>query len=142
MKFSLVLLITLLFSLSGCRTYHISVSSLQSQFEGIDSSDFKMVRVKGPVGDVVEYYCPAIDLIKCEDKNGNEIELKNSPSIETRITTIDGGKTIFYFDRIFLNGEKLIGHRSRFLGLPKEIGISDIKKIEVQDGHKNFKYVD
>jgi hypothetical protein len=69
-------------------------------------------------------------------------ELKNSPSIEIRFTENDNKRTIYYFDRVQVQDTLIIGDRSRFLGLRKGISINNVKLIEVQDGHKNFKYVD
>ncbi len=59
-----------------------------------------------------------------------------------RITENDNKRTIFYFDKVYLQDSMLIGDRSRFLYLPKAIPIDKVKMIEVQDGHKNFKYVE
>lgn len=120
---------------------HIPIESFKEQFSGIDSTNLKMVKTRGPSGHTQEYLAVPIEWIKCVDRNGNDAELQNGPTIESRITTKDGKKTILYFDRIFLANDTLIGHQSRFLGLPKEIPIEEISKIEVQDGHKYFRYV-
>lgn len=128
--------------LHGCKTYYIPVESFKNQFSDIDSTQLRKVKTRGSAGNITKYLANPIDYIKCVDKNGNEIELENSPSIETRITTTDGKKTILYFDRIFVQNDILIGYRSRFFGLPKRIPLSEITKIEVQDGHKDFRYVE
>ena len=140
-KKPLFLLILILTILSFCTTYYIPVESFKQQFSDIDSMQMRMVKTLGPAGDIAEYPAYPIDNIKCVDKNGNKVELRNSPSIESRITTADGKRTIFYFDRIYVQNDTLIGYRSRFLGLPKRIPLSEIVKIEIQDGHKNFHYV-
>jgi hypothetical protein len=127
--------------LSSCKTYYIPVESFKEQISDIDSTQLRMVRTRGPAGDIAEYPANPIVQIKCVDKDGNETELQNSPSIETRITTTDGKKTNFYFDRIYVQNDTLIGFRSRFIGLPKTIPLTEITKVEVQDGHKNFHYV-
>ncbi len=129
-------------TLSSCKTYNIPVESFKSQISDIDSNQLKMVRTRGPAGDIAEYPANPIDQIKCVDKDGNEIELQNSPAIEARITTADGKKTILYFDRIYVENDTLIGYRSRFIGLPKKIALAQIIKIEIQDGQKNFNYVE
>ena len=135
--------ITFMFlGLLGCKTYYIPVASFKEQFKGIDSTKLKIVSTRGPVGDIAEYPANPIDYIKCVDKNNNPFELKNGPSIEIRFTTKNNKRTIFYFDRIFLNDTLIIGEMSRFLRFRKSISINNVKLIEVQDGHKNFKYID
>lgn len=128
--------------LISCKTYYIPVSSFKEQFEGIDSAELRTVYTRGPAGDIAEYLANPIDFIKCVDKNNNPFELKNSPSIEIRFTEKNNKRTIYYFDRIYLRDTLIIGIRSRFLGFRKSISINNVKLIEVQDGHKNFKYVD
>ena len=136
------LIILFALGLLSCKTYYIPVDSFKAQFKGIDSTKFRTVYTQGPAGDIVEYPTTPIDYIKCVDKDNNPIELKNSPSIEIRFTEKNNKRTIFYFDRIFLQDTLIIGDRSRFLGLSKGISINNVKMIEIQDGHKNFKYVD
>ena len=131
-----------LHALSGCTTYQIPVDSFKQQFAAVDSAALIMVKTRGPAGDVAEYPANPIRQIQCVDKHGNRAVLTNSPSIETRITTADGKRTIFYFDRVYLENDTLYGQRSRFVGLPKGIAVSEIVKVEVQDGGKNFRYVD
>lgn len=139
---SLILKILILITLSSCKTYYIPLESFKSQISDIDSNQLRMVRTRGPAGDITEYPANPIDQIECVDKNGNETEIQNSPSIETRITTTEGERTIFYFDRIYVENDTLIGYRSRFIGLPKKIALTEITKVEIQDGHKNFNYVE
>ena len=76
------------------------------------------------------------------DKKNNPFELKNSPSIEIRFTNNNNKRTIYYFDRVFLQDTLIIGDMSRFIRYRKGISINDVKLIEIQDGHKNFKYVE
>ena len=76
------------------------------------------------------------------DKKNNPFELKNSPSIEIRFTLNNNKKTILYFDYVYLQDSMIIGDMSRFFYIRKSIPLNDVKKIEVQDGHKNFKYID
>ena len=97
-----VLLMTCL-SLNSCATYLISPDSLKAQFSNIDSSKLIPVIVQGPVGERYNYLANPITVIKCTDKNGNQIGLNNSPAIEMRVTDINNKKTIFYFDRIFVS---------------------------------------
>lgn len=106
----------------------------------MDESHLKSVSTRGPVGNLAPYRANRIIMIECVDKHGNRVRLPNGPSIEARITTMNGKRTVLYFDRMYLQNDTLVGYRSRFLGLPKKIPLSDIVLIEVQDGHKNFHY--
>jgi hypothetical protein len=126
----------------SCKTYYIPVDSFKAQFKGIDSTKLRLVNTRGPAGDIVEYLANPIDFIKCVDKDNKPFELKNSPSIEIRFTENNNKRTIYYFDRIYLQDTLIIGDMSRFIRYKKGISINSIKLIEVQDGLKNFKYVD
>lgn len=128
--------------LASCKTYYIPLASFNEQMKDIDSVELKTVNTKGPMGDVVSYETYPIEFIKCVDKKNNPVELKNSPSIEIRFTEKDKKRTIFYFDQIYIKDSMVIGDRSRFIYYAKAIPIENIKQIEVQDGRKNFKYVD
>lgn len=132
----------LLLTLSSCKTYYIPVDSFKQQFAGLDSSTWKEVTTRGPMGRTVTYKTAPIEFIKCIDKNGNAVELKNSPSVEIRFTNNDNKKTIFYFDRISVNDSLVTGVQSRIITvIRKTILLSTIKTIEVQDGKKNYTYV-
>jgi hypothetical protein len=140
--FKIAILFVLAATLCSCATYLIPVDNLRAQFAGIDSTDFVNVSVRGPVGDRYHYLANPLRIINCFDKKNNPAELINSPSIEIRITNRDNKKAIFYFDRIFVSETSLYGVQSRFIpSITKKIPLSDIKKIEVQDGKKNFKYI-
>lgn len=136
----LLLLFTLI--ISSCKTYYIPIQSFNEQFKDIDSVELKTVNTKGPMGDIVTYKTYPIDYIKCVDKENNPFELKNSPSIEVRITDNNNKKTYLYFDQMYVQDSILKGDGSRFIYYKKEIPIIDIKLIEVQDGQKKFEYVD
>ena len=139
---TILITIVMLSFLSSCITYYIPVDSLKTQFSDIDSTQLILVSTQGPAGDIVKYLANPIVQIKCIDKSGNQVEILNSPSVETRITTNDGKRTVFYFDRVFLQNDTLKGFQSRFLGFPKSIPVKTITKVEVQNGHKNFRYVE
>jgi len=136
------LIVLIVFGLFSCKTYYIPIESFKEQFSGIDSTKLIIVNTRGPAGDIVEYLANPIKYIKCEDKKGNPFELKNSPSIEIRFTENNNKRIIYYFDRVFLQDTLIIGDMSRFIHYRKAISINNIKLIEVQDGHKNFKYVE
>jgi len=136
------LIVLIVFGLFGCKTYYIPIESFKEQFSEIDSTKLIIVKTRGPAGDIAEYLANPIEYIKCVDKKNNPFELKNSPSIEIRFTLNNNKKTIFYFDNVYLQDSMIIGNKSRFFYIKKSIPLNDIKKIEVQDGHKNFKYID
>lgn len=131
-----------MFGLASCKTYYIPIDSFKEQVKDINSVELRTVYTKGPMGDVVEYKTYPIDYIKCVDKDNNPTELKNSPSIEIRFTEKSNKRTIFYFDQIYVQDSMIIGDGSRFIQYQKTIHIDSLKLIEVQDGKKNFKYVD
>jgi predicted RNA-binding protein YlqC (UPF0109 family) len=136
------LLIGLLLFFTSCKTYYIPVESFRQQLSGFDSSNMREVTTRGPVGDRVTYKTYPIDIIHAVDKGGNPVNIPNSPAIEVRITDTANKKTIFYFDVIQFDGENIIGRQSRFISsIKKTIPLSSIKTIEVQNGRKNFRYV-
>ncbi|GHT79239.1 hypothetical protein AGMMS50262_22720 [Bacteroidia bacterium] len=128
---------------SSCTTYYIPVDSFKQQFAGIDSTKFKEVTVKGPVYEKYQYLANPITTIQCIDKKGNPHQLTNSPSIETRFTYgYKNKKTIFYFDRIYVDANSVASIESRFIeSIRASIPLDSITKIEVQDGHKKFTYI-
>jgi hypothetical protein len=126
----------------SCKTYYIPIESFKEQFNGIDSTKLRIVNTRGPAGDIAQYPANPIEYIKCVDKDNNPFELKNSPSIEIRFTEQNNKRTVYYFDRVFLQDTLIIGDMSRFIHYRKGISINNVKLIEVQDGHKNFKYVE
>jgi hypothetical protein len=121
------------------QTYTIPLESFKQQFKGLDIS--KEVATCGPVGDIVTYKTYPIDIIKCIDKKGNPVELKNSPALEIRFTDVRNKKIIFYFDLLQVDEISVTGDRSRLIRSKKTILINDITKIEIQNGRKLFRYV-
>jgi hypothetical protein len=136
------LLIVLILFFTSCKTYIIPVDSFKQQLSGFDSSNMREVTTQGPVGNRVTYKTYPIDIIHAVDKTGKPVTISNSPSIEVRITDTANRKTIFYFDLIQSDGENIIARQSRFIStIKKTIPINSIKTIEVQNGRKNFRYV-
>jgi hypothetical protein len=139
-----LILTTSIFILSSCTTYYMSPISLKQQLQGIDSTKLKQVTVKGPGGSIFHYPANPIQNILCTDKIGDqEAVVKNGPSIEIRFTHgYRNKRTIFYFDRILLNNNSVVGVESRLISsISKSIPLDSVTKIEVQDGHKNFRYI-
>ncbi len=139
-KIGITFLLTIVFA--SCTTYYIPIDSFKEQMKDIKSVKLRTVNTRGPMGDVVSYKAYPIDYIKCVDKNNNPFELQNSPSIEIRFTEKNNKKTIFYFDQIYIKDSTVIGDASRFIYYRQSVPIESIKLIEVQDGHKNFRYVE
>ena len=135
-------IILIIMGLAGCKSYLIPVDSFKAQFNGIDSTKMQIVNTRGPAGDIASYPANPIDYIQCIDRKNNPFQLKNSPSIEIRVTDDTKKRTVFYFDTVYLQDSTISGDRSRFFEYRKEIPIGNIRLIEVQDGHKNFKYLD
>ena len=129
--------------LSSCTTYLIPKSSLMKQLGSIDSTQLVNRRVAGPISTQYEYLANPIATILCEDKQGESHTLENSPSIEVRVTETNNKRAIFYFDRIMILNDQLVGVKSRFASfVDKKIDLDNIQLIEIQDGKKNFRYID
>ena len=129
--------------LSSCKTYYIPVESFKEQLAAMDSSKMKEVTVRGPLGEKVRYKTYPVEVIRCVDGKGRPVGIKNSPSIEIRFTDSNNRKTLFYFDRLTLAHDSVTGVRSRILSSIREtIPFNTIKTIEVQDGRKNYHYMD
>ena len=99
----------------------------------------QVTTTRGPLGGLYVYPANQINYIECTDKEGKPFLLQNSPSIEIRFTEKNNKRTVFYFDGVYLSDTLIIGDRSRFIGAQKAISVKNIKLIEIQDGHKNFK---
>jgi hypothetical protein len=144
-KYLITICILGLLILNSCASYLIPMDSLKRQFAGIDSTKLVEVKVVGPYGERYNYFANPIKTIWCVDSNGTSFKLTNSPSIEARITYVSENKSkraIFYFDRLNIIDNYLVGVQSRFISaIRKSIPLNDIVKIEIQDGKKNFHYI-
>lgn len=127
----------------GPKTYVIPLDSFQEQFGNMTELEWKEVKVRNPAGGVSSYHTFPIDEIRCLNKDGEPFTLQVKPSIEIRITKLDGKKTVFYFDKIRVENGIIEGSQSKILkSMKTEIALENISKIEVQDGGKKFTYVD
>ena len=149
-RISFLVISLLILFFSSCKTYTIPVDSFQQQFAAAGYSKSRLVTVEGPRGyqstigfdDTVSYRTYPMDSIKCLDKDGKQYGIKVSPSIEIRFTYEDNRRVVFYFDLMTVNDYIIEGIRSRFIpSIRKTIQVSTIKKIEVQDGMKKFRYI-
>lgn len=138
-----IILIISILLFTSCSTYLIPIENFEEQFQNINASSRKEVKVRTPYyGITIKYLANTINGISCVDKNNNSVILRNSPSIEIRIIEKNGKKTIFYFDRVYLENSIVYGDKSRIPGFEKGIPLDSILKIEIQDGKKNFKYLE
>lgn len=128
---------------SACTTYTIPVNSFKEQLVNNKPENLKEVEVSNPLlgsAKNITYQANQIEELLVVDKSGASYYLKNSPSIEMRITLNTGKKKILYFDTVYLENDSLKGSNSRFLQTYKTFALKDIVKIEVQDGGKKFNY--
>jgi len=137
----------LFFGMVGCTTYYIPLESFKQQFNGIDSTKLRMVEINVPVyiAGVTSNSYPAntIDTIYCVNEDNKPVKLVNSPSIEIRFTDKNDDRTIFYFDTVYLQDTLIVGAESRIIPTIRDaIPINNVKLIEVQDGKKNYHYID
>ena len=137
-----IILITTVLLFTSCTTYLIPIESFEEQFQNVNASSRKEVRVRIPFGIPIKYLANTINNIACVDNRNNDVVINNSPSIEIRITEKNRKKTIFYFDRVYLEKSIIYGDKSRITGFEKGIPIDSILKIEIQDEKKNFKYLE
>lgn len=125
---------------SSCATYEIPLDSFEQQFKDRDPAKLNTVSTRSPYGTVTNYQTNSVDSIYCVDKQNNVKKLKKSPSLEMRITEKNKKKTIFYADQVFVRDSLVCGEKSRILNLNKCIPLKNIEKVEIQDGHKDYKY--
>ena len=119
-------LLLIVFFFASCKTYTIPVESFKKQFEQANAKGIKSVTTVGPYGDHADYNTINMDVIVAMDKQGREIALKVSPSLEIRFTH-SGRKTTFYFDLLRYDGDTIDGGRSRFMpALRKKISIATV----------------
>jgi hypothetical protein len=139
-KLPLTLIIAALFA-TACKTYTIPVDTFKKEYRNIDSSQMRIVT---PTYGGKPYYINTWGSIHCFDKEHNEHILHNGPSIEVRFTYGPSNKRkVFYFDTIFLTDSTVSGLQSRFItSMRSSIPLASITRIEVQDGHKKWKYAE
>lgn len=141
-SFFYLIIITLVFGVTGCKTYYIPVDSFRKQFAGLDTSPSKLVTTESPWRIKETYKTSPIDSIVCVDKNGNKVVLKNSPSLEIRFTDNENKRTVFYFDRLTVRNDTVRGVQSRIISsIKSSVPLNKVKTIEIQDGGKKYRYV-
>jgi len=144
MKTKLITLFGILFLLFSCKTYTIPVDSFREQMTVPGSEKLRGVEINNPALYTyknIKYEANSIKSIVVVDKKGDKVKLENSPKLEMRITRKNGKKNILLFDTVIVENDTLKGARSRLMqNLRREIPLSDIDKIEIQDSGKVYKY--
>lgn len=128
--------------LLSCKTYTITPEHFKSQFTKTDHNDRKTVEINNPLFySNHQYLSNDIKSLNATDQKGNLVLIPNSPSLEMRVTLVNGKKKYFYFDTVTLENDTLKGGKSRFMpGLKHNIPFDQIIKIELQEGGKNYHY--
>lgn len=143
-KYIFILFFSLI--LISCKTYTISPDSFKEQLVNTTSESMTDSKINNPLlysfGSTIKYKTNNIEYIRVLDKNGKEIMLKNKPSLEMKVKTKNRKSFIFYFDTVYLENDSLKGSGSRFIKFDKAIPLSEISEIYIQDGKKNFRYVE
>uniref|UniRef100_UPI0040490737 hypothetical protein n=1 Tax=Flavobacterium sp. TaxID=239 RepID=UPI0040490737 len=139
---SKIITIGIFFMLISCTTYTIPIDSFRSQMVDANSKTMKSVRAVNPFQYAnTTYLSNNIEKLTVWDNKGIKTYLKNSPRLEMRVTHRNGKKFNFYFDTVILENDSIKGHRSRFFKkLTRSIPMDSIRKIEIQDGGKNYSY--
>lgn len=126
----------------GMETYTIPLESFREQFGNMDQLEWKVVKVQTPRGTIRTYKTFPITEVQCLNDAGDTVILSMKPSLEMRITNDRGKRSIFYLDMIRIENDILTGGQSRQLGfIQKTIDLSTVRKIEIQDGKKAYKYL-
>jgi hypothetical protein len=135
-----VLSVGILLLMLSCTIYTIPPESFKGQFTKNDKS--KEVIVNNPLlYKDFKYSSNNIEYLTVYDKKGKEMKIRNSASLEMRVTLLNGKRKYFYFDTVILENDTLKGGKSRFMpGLRNVIPYDQIVKIEVQEGGKNYYY--
>ena len=132
-------LFSLLFS---CKTYTIPVESFREQMTESGNEKMRDVEINNPTSySNLKYQANSVKSIVVVDKNGNNVEIENSPKLEMRITRKNGKKYILLFDTVIVENDTLKGARSRIIqNLRREIPLDDIEKILLGSKYLNIIY--
>ncbi|TAM99814.1 MAG: hypothetical protein EPN39_05800 [Chitinophagaceae bacterium] len=127
------LLLPLLFLIFySCKTYYISPASFKEQITGTVPFHLK--------NEGTSYLATKMEAIQCRDKNGQDIMLQNTPSVEARFIEKNGKKRTFYFNTVAFQNDTIFGGKSMLIpGLLSSIPFDSLSKIEIQKGGKQFR---
>lgn len=143
MKTKLITLMGILSLLFSCKNYTIPVESFREQMTKSGSEKLREVEINNPINSItnIKYEANSIKTIIVIDKKGEKVKIENSPKLEMRITRKNGKKYILLFDTVIVENDTLKGARSRLMqNLRREIPLTDIEKIEIQDSGKVYEY--
>ena len=103
-------------------------------------TDMKDVVVQGPLGERTRYKTfPQDSMIVLKKVSGSV--LKKLPHLKSVSQMITTKRQFIILIGFFVTDTAVSGTYSRILGLQKSIPLETIKKIEIQDGRKNYRYV-
>lgn len=143
MKTKLITTMGILSLLFSCKNYTIPVESFREQMTKSGSEKLQEVEINNPINSIknIKYKANSIKTIIVIDKKGEKVKIENSPKLEMRITRKNGKKYILLFDTVIVENDTLKGARSRLMqNLRREIPLTDIEKIEIQDSGKVYEY--
>lgn len=148
MKTKLITILVILSLVLSCKNYSIPVESFREQMTAPGSEKLREVEINHPLiysssssKRNLIYKANSLKSIVVIDKNGNKFKLENSPKLEMRITRKNGKKYVLLFDTVIVENDTLKGARSRIMeNLRREIPLSDIEHILIQDSGKAYKY--
>lgn len=137
-----LIILVIIFTIYGKKFYYMSIETL---IELLRNTNYRNADVSTPLHPSFSssrtFVTNCIRNIPCTDKKGNHFILINGPQIEVRLTTKSKKRSTLYFDTLRLDGNYLIGERSRLIPfLKKKIAVTEIIKVEVQDSGKKLKY--
>jgi hypothetical protein len=136
---NIILLLAFSCLLLSCKTYTVPPESFKRQWLESDGNKLREVSLNQSYNRTI---ANSLKYLSVYDKQGMVAFIQNSPSIEMLVTLKNGKQKLFYLDTVTLEDDTLKGIKSRILGLPNKVAFADIAKIEVQDGGKNYHYVD
>ncbi len=136
-----VIAIAIVLAIIFAKKYTMPVAEFKSLFSGMHDGTLIDVVTVGPRGILLKYKMYPIGSIRCYDKKGNLVILKNKPGLEIQFTSQQSGKTSIYFDTIRINGDIVTGCPSRYIGgIQKTIDLRTVNSIELRNIKKAFKY--
>lgn len=135
--------IVVLFTIFGTKFYYMEVDTLIELLKNTTYRNNKVgLQLFANSSFNGNFTTNNISNIPCTDKKGNHFNLANDPQVEVRLTTKQKKRSTLYFDTLQLDGDYIVGCRSRFIpSLKKKIHTSEIIKVEIHISGKKYKYV-
>lgn len=139
--FLAVVIVAIVLVIVFAKKYTFSVTEFKNLFSGMHDGMLINVEAVGPRQILLKYKMYPIDSVRCYDKKGNMVMLKNKPGLEIQFTSQQSGKTSIYFDTIRINGDIVTGSPSRYIGgIQKTIDLRTVESIELRNIKRAFKY--